>query len=925
MPGRMPETVFLGREDELARMAARLRRAGHSEPQVVVVDGPAGIGKTSLVRRFLKDLGAAYRVLRASGSEGEADLPYGVLAQLVAGLADEPDAPLRDLNGCGRAGSALPDPIGVGSALIDALGRAQDRSPVVLVIDDMNWADTPSLHALTFVLRRLRVDRVLTLLAARDTVDPRLPAGLRRVLAEDSTLKLTLDGLGVDELAEFGRALGTAPLSRRAATRLQAHTHGNPLHTRALLDQVPRDVLAASDATLPAPRSYARLVNDGLAACTFPAQRLVAAASVLGMSSPLHKAARVGEVATPLDALEEAVAAGLLAEEPAVDLPRATFAHPLQRAAVYQGLGPRRRSHLHEAAARLADEPAEALRHRARAAVQPDAGLADELAAYAARQADEGAWSAAAAYLMSGARLTADRTRAEERTVQAVEYLLLAGDVGQAVELTDTVRALPRTAQQQYVLGRLALESGRQDEARRELTAAWRSRSADTEPETVRCVAEQMAWLCLIQSDARGAVSWARRGLDTGPGDRASLLRDELTLALALTGRFDEGLKAVADLPEHGPYSGAKELDGLFARGALRTWNGEYDAACRDLSESCAAHRKGGLPSVVAPSLGYLADAEYRAGRWDEAIAHSTQAVSLAEDTDHKSMLALAHAVAAYPLAGRGDFPAAREHVRCAIEYANRLADANDLAYAMSALALLRAAESDHAGVVEALSPLLGPELAYRDAIDEPGVFPWRHLLVEGLVRTGRTREAEAVLVPYETLAEARGRRPDMAAAARCRGMVEGARGDTDAAERAFRAGLRHCGQDTTCWERALLHLAYGAFLRRGSKRGAAAVELDVAWAAFTRLDAVPFLERCRTELAACGRASARPRTASHSVLTPQELTVGNLAAQGLSNRQIARELALSIKTIEYHLGHIYAKLGLTSRVGLVAALAPSP
>ncbi|MFE2424456.1 tetratricopeptide repeat protein [Streptomyces hokutonensis] len=114
-------------------------------------------------------------------------------------------------------------------------------------------------------------------------------------------------------------------------------------------------------------------------------------------------------------------------------------------------------------------------------------------------------------------------------------------------------------------------------------------------------------------------------------------------------------------------------------------WNGEYDAACRNLSESAAAHRRSGLPSVVAPTLGYLADAEYRAGRWDEAIAHSTQALSLAEDTDHTSMLALTHAVAAYPLAGRREFAAARRHVRCAVEYARQLADANDLAYAMSA------------------------------------------------------------------------------------------------------------------------------------------------------------------------------------------------------------------------------------------------
>ncbi|MFE2424455.1 tetratricopeptide repeat protein [Streptomyces hokutonensis] len=148
-----------------------------------------------------------------------------------------------------------------------------------------------------------------------------------------------------------------------------------------------------------------------------------------------------------------------------------------------------------------------------------------------------------------------------------MEYLLLAGDVGQAVELTDTVRGLQQTAQQQHVLGRLALESGRQDEARREFTAAWRSRSADTEPETVQCIAEQMAWLCLIQSDGHGAVSWGRRGLDTGPGDRAWLLRDELTPGLALTGQFDEGLQAVRTCPNTAP------------TGVPRNWTGCSPAA----------------------------------------------------------------------------------------------------------------------------------------------------------------------------------------------------------------------------------------------------------------------------------------------------------------------------------------------------------
>ncbi|MFJ9220060.1 ATP-binding protein [Streptomyces sp. NPDC102383] len=925
MPGSLPGTVFFGRIDELSRMDARLRCVRQSEPQVVAIDGPAGIGKTSLARRFAQNLGPAYRVLWASGAESEMELPYGVLAQLVAGQFDGLDPPLPDLVRCGRAGSSLPDPIGVASALIDAVGRLQERAPVVVVVDDLNWADTPSLHALTFVMRRLRMDRVLTLLVARDAADPRLPGGLRRILREDCTLRLTLPGLSVDELAQLSGTLGTTQLSRRAAVRLRTHTHGNPLYARGILDQVPPDVLAASDVTLPAPRSYARLVNDRLAVCSVPVRHLVAAASVLGMTSPLHLAARVGGVAAPLSALEEAVSAGLLVEEAAADLPAVAFTHPLQQAAVYQGLGPQQRSRLHEAAARLADDAAESLRHRARAAVQPNAALADELAAYAHLQAAEGAWSAAAAYLMSGARLTGNRACGEERTLRAMEYLLLAGDIGQVQEFVATLRGLRRTTRQCFVLGSLALESGRQDEARQELMAAWQGRKAETEPELLRCIAERLAMLCLVQSDGHGAIGWARRGLDIGPGERAWQLRDVFTLGLALTGQCDAGTGVVVGLPERGPYSGVKELDGLFARGSLRLWQGQYDAARRDLRESAVAHRRGGLPGVVMRSLGCLGEAEYRAGLWDDAIVHSTQAVSLAEDTDQVWMLAPAHAMAAYPLAGRGNLDAARKHVNSAVEHARRLGGTNYLAYAMTALALLRAAENDYEGVVDALTPLVDQELAHRDSLDEPGVYPWRQLLVEGLVRTDRRHEADAVLTPYERLAAARDRWPDMTAAARCRGLVEAARGDTDAADRAFQAGLRYSEHYPTCWERALLHLAYGAFLRRASKRAAAVVELEVAWASFTRLGAVPYLEQCRVELAACGRTSARPREGAHAVLTPQELTVGSLAAQGLSNRQIARELVLSIKTIEYHLGHVYAKLGIASRVGLVVALATPP
>ncbi|MCZ4088028.1 LuxR family transcriptional regulator [Streptomyces antarcticus] len=918
----MPEALFFGRSDELSEMSGRFDRATRSEPQIVVVEGPAGIGKTSLLRRFRAGLDPGCCVLWASGEETEMQLPYGVVTHLMSQVQAVPDSPLMELGRCAHSGAALPDPIVVGAALIDALGRFQDDSTVIMVIDDAHWADTPSLHALTFVLRRLRVDRVLAVIVTRDATHPRLPQGLRRILHDDATLKLTLGGLSVPELTALNAALGSSPLPRSAIARLRGHTHGNPLHSKALLQQFSADVLGTHSTFLPAPRGYERLIAERLDDCSLPARRLVGAVSVLGMSSPLHMAAQVGAVPEPLEALAEAMARELLEEGTLGVMPKAVFPHPLLRAAVYHGLEPAERSRLHGLSANVSEDPGTALHHRVHAAIGPDEVLANELGLFAAQQAGEGAWSAAASASMAAARLSTVRARRDQRLLRAAECLLLAGDVSQAAELEQTIREMEPGAEQHYILGHLALTAGRLDEARRELAACWEMGDAATGTETLRCAAEQMAWLCLIRGDSRSIVDWARRGLDLPLGKRSSFLRDSLAIGLAISGDYEEGMKSLAHLPVSGPRNGPEQLDGLLARGMLQLWNGQLRDACRDLKDSFASHRRGGLPYAALVSLGFLTDAEYRAGLWDDAIAHGTQAVSLAEDTDQVSILAVVHAFTACPLAGRGNFKAAEAHAVAAAEHARVLGDVNDMAFASTALALVRSAQGDYESVVAALSPFLREEITYRHGIDEGGLVHWRPLLVEALVRTARTDEADRVLTPYENRAADRRRWLDQAAAARCRGILEYARGDVKAAERAFRSGLSHCDRGEPCWEEALLRMSYGTLLRRVGRRSSAVPELEAAWRTFHRLQAAPYLDRCETELAACGRAAARPRGTRHPVLTAQELTVARLAAQGMTNSQIARELLLSVKTIEYHLSNAYAKLGINSRMGLAEQLA---
>jgi hypothetical protein len=128
--------------------------------------------------------------------------------------------------------------LAAGAVLLDRLGALQRSDPVVVVVDDLHWADQASLRALTFALRRLRVDRVLTLVLMRDVAEARLPDGLRRLLADDDTLQLRLGGLEVKELCALSGQLGNRPLWVRAAARLRAHTDGSPLYARALLEQV---------------------------------------------------------------------------------------------------------------------------------------------------------------------------------------------------------------------------------------------------------------------------------------------------------------------------------------------------------------------------------------------------------------------------------------------------------------------------------------------------------------------------------------------------------------------------------------------------------------------------------------------------------------------------------------------------------------
>ncbi|GIH97231.1 helix-turn-helix transcriptional regulator [Planobispora siamensis] len=899
MPGG-PEPFFVGRERELAALDEALEQARRGEPHVVLLDGPAGIGKTALIRVFL---GAApgTRVLQASGDEGEAALPYGVLDQLTA-------TPAGDV-----------EPLAAGSALLDHLGQLQDTGPVVLIVDDAHWADRPSLQALTFVFRRLRLDRVLAIMVTRDGGDPRLPEGLRRVLAGPAALRLSLGGLDAGELRRLGDLLGLAPLRPQALERLREHTGGNPLHARALLEEVPGDLLDNTDAPLPAPRSYALLVLGQLARCGPRTRQLVEAASVLGMSCPSHTAAALAGLADPLDPLEEAVTLGLLTERHDAGRLIISFPHPLVRASVYQNLGPARRVGLHRRVADLTEDGFHRLRHRVRAADRPDPPLAAELAEHARAQASAGHWAGAADHLLDAAHLSSSPAARGRFMAEAVSVLLLDGRIEEARRLIDELPADTEPAVRACAGGHLAIVTGHTGEGHSLLASAWAELEPTGAPDLARRTAQQMALLSVLRGRGEEAVMWADRAVRLGPGQGVTdfTMYTRLT-GLCISGRTAEGLALVRDLADPALASSQHELDALLGRGLLRTCCDDLPGAVADLHGILVACRDRSVPfRILATAM--LGQAEHRTGQWDDALIHTEIAASLADDAEQVWVAPICHALAALVPAARGERERATAHIRAAEE---RMAHGGNLAsqvHTAHARAQLSAAGGDHAGTVAALEPLL--DLGTHDIVHEPGVVPWHDLLVDALIALGRTEQAQVVLDRACKLAAERERHSVLAALARARGNLHAFRHEPEPAERAFHEGLDEASLCGSPFLQARLHLHFGAFLRRTGRRSAAAEQLRSARDLLVRLGASPYLARCDQELAACGHPAADRQGGDPFGLTPQEDAVTRLVVRGMTNRQVAGELVLSVKTVEYHLGNVYAKLGVSSRTALAAKL----
>jgi ATP/maltotriose-dependent transcriptional regulator MalT len=887
---------FVGRQEELRILDERLAAAETGRPQVVYLEGEAGAGKSTLMSRFLDPLSNAV-VLEVGGDEAETLLSYGVIDQLQPGAVTDPGT----------------DPMAVGARLVDLLDRLQsDSEVVVLVIDDLQWADRPSSRAVLFALRRLRADKVLTIVSSRvgQLVDP----GWARFIGGDARVtRIRLGGLSAQDITALASALGLGTLSQRSAGRLAAHTEGNALYCRALLDEIGIAGLSGEENALPAPRELSAVILARVAGLPATAQAFLAAASVLGHHAPATTIASVAQLPDAEDVVDAAVAAGLLRESALAS--ELTFTHPLYRAAIYADLSPTSRRGLHARAAELVAGRA-GLAHRVAASVGPDEDLAREFEESARNSADLGELGASAWALEQAASLSLAGADRERRLLDAAVAQLNAADTSAATRVLASCQA--SSARHDALTGLLGVFTGSPG-AEGRLLAAWEAHDPEDEREIGARAATSLANWMVISGRPDKAIEWGDRAVGGTIPDSAlwAMARTAQAYGFAAAGRSPEGLAALDFLPASGNEVPVSETDALIMRGMLKLYIDDLGGSIADLGVAAARLRTGLPTTYPGPCLSHLSDAYFRRGDWDAAVTQAQLAIALAQDSDRPFDLARAHARAAQVLAFRGQWSSAQTHMSAARTAAERFPLVLPVSAAAMAAVSVASARNDPTGVLAATEPIRATGLLGVGGC--PGIFNWRAMEAAAFIDLGRLGEAEVALHEFEAAIPQSGLVSAALALARCRGNLAVARGNDSSADDEFARAHAMEGLVSMPFEHALLALDDGRRLRKFGTPAAAVAQLEQAHQLFSSLGADPHVQACATELAALQVTVAPGSPATLLGLSRAELAVARLVATGLTNKEVASELYVSVKTVEYHLRNSYMKLDITSRRALAA------
>lgn len=913
---RETDTGLVGRERECGKIEQLLRDARRGESGSVALLGEPGIGKTALLDHAAEQAGAA-TVLRTAGVDAESDLAFAGLHRLlrpVAGKLDQlPEAQRHALAGAlGLIAPSRSDRLLVCAATLALIAAAAEDRAVVCLVDDAQWLDQPSADALVFAARRLRAEPVAMLFAARDA-QPRFEA---RGLPE-----LVVDGLAGPAAARLLRtaAPGAAPAVR---DRLLAEAAGNPLALLELPGEltaaqlVGRDLLA--EPIQLTPRLY-NVFKERTADLPGPARRalLLAAADNTGDLLTTLRAAALLQL--PADALDPAENAGLVQTSSG----QIVFRHPLVRSVIYQEAPLSQRQQAHSALADALPGVHEADRrawHQALAASAGDEQVAAALEASAQRARQRAGHASAATAFARAAALTLDSRKLAPRLAAAAQAAWDAGQTERARSLI--TQALPVADRQLrarllYLRGEIEQSRGRLDQA------------VTTQLEGALITDDPSLSLRMLYAAAEGAIDTgdlARLrdiGLNaskmTGQTTRNRFSRAVVTgLAALFTGEHEQARAAfdtavaLADEFSDDPHAQILAVNAAWLADGLGT-------GLRFATRAADLARQQGLLSLLPAALNQQAMELLRTSSFSRAYEAAEEGYLLSVDLGrgqgwHLNTMACVEAI-------WGHEAQARRHTEQVLAVAHAHGDVvlTVVAHAtLGLLALTAGKPAEAASVLLKISPAGWPELPPVAAVASVPEAD----AIEAIQRAGLPRElADAPLARIRAWATLLPRPARKSVLARCEALLE-----VRPPDQAFTEALE-LAHAISPFERARTELLYGEWLRRDRKRTQARTHLRTAAELFHTLGTGSWAERADAELRACGETSRKYTPPPLDQLTPQEHKIAELVAQGLTNRDIAAEMFLSPRTIDYHLRKVFSKLGIASRAELIrnAAMRQDP
>jgi len=899
-------------------------RAGRSG--VLVVRGEAGVGKTALLDYAAAAAGpaassdaafgdatpddaappgmAALRVIRGAGVQSEAELPFAGLHLLLGSALDRrftlPKPQQEALDAAFGLRHAEPDDrFLIGLGVLSLLAELAEDGSLVCLVDDAHWLDRASAEALVFAARRLGAEGIAIIFAARDHDAPFPTPGLP---------ELRLGGLDAAAAAALLAEHGGAEPPPEARERILAEAQGNPLGLieLAAAHRGASPVAAGPGPEAPALTDRLQTAFDGqVRRLPEPTQTLLLVAAAEGSGDLGVVAEAAGRLGVVVGDLGPAEQAGLVRVADAT----VRFRHPLVRAAVYQGAVLSRRLAVHRALADALGLPGDADRrawHLAAATTGPDEEVAAELERTATKAMARGGYAAAAAAYQRAVQLSADPAAQARRLTPAAETAVEIGEFDRARSLA--VCAAGQTLDP-VTRSRLAGVRAMADSAQGRLPTAHRLlvegavQLGGRDPLGATRMLMDALHIAWFLGDRALTADTANR-LQAVGGSLAQpyvpLVQLTLWSAAQAVERATDGLPPLADLVAAARRSRAGDRDDLALIASVSLVTGR-NAEARDLlgelvADARAQGRIGWLPTLLT----CLAQAMVFDGRHCDALANATEALRIAQDTGQPQWTIEASGIMAYLAAVDGDQQRCRRLVDAALAAPGH-ANSAGTPWAPWALGLLdlSGGRLDIALVhLEAIAR--GPTRYHGSAIRS---IPD---LVEAAVRLGQPQRAAEPLARFSQWARHADTPSTDALVERCQALLD-ADGD---AERHYLAALKLHDES---FQQARTRLLYGAWLRRARRKTDARTQLRAAMDYFERSNATPWAEQARAELTATGATLQLDRTGMPR-LTPQELQVARLAAQGLSNRDIAAQLFLSPRTVGYHLYKAYPKLGVTSR-----------